>query len=61
MFQLHMFDVDLGPRMKITESELNVGGNSLTTVDTGLYKQTYFICSYKYIKVLNASRQDYTT
>ena len=31
-----MFDVDLGPRLKITESELNEHGNSLTTVNTGM-------------------------
>ena len=34
-FQLHMFDVDLGPHMKITESELNEPGKSLTTVQIG--------------------------
>ena len=35
-FQLHMFDVDLGAHMKITESELNEHGSSLTTVQTGM-------------------------
>ena len=45
-----MFDVDLGPRMKITESELNVHGESLTTVETGKYSHAcvvnYVICSH---------------
>ena len=38
-----MFDVDLGPRMKITESELNVHGESLTTVETGKYSHAYVV------------------
>lgn len=36
--QLHLFDVDLGERMRIVESELNVGGDRLTTVDTGQFQ-----------------------
>ena len=31
-----MFDVDLGPRMKITESDLNQHGDTLTTAQTGI-------------------------
>lgn len=42
--KLHMFDVDLGPRMKITESELNVPGDTLTTVDTGFCKTGFGVC-----------------
>ncbi|XP_045157577.1 omega-amidase NIT2-like [Mercenaria mercenaria] len=42
--KLHLFDVDLGPRMKITESELNEGGDSLTTVDTEFCKTGFGVC-----------------
>ncbi|XP_060560464.1 omega-amidase NIT2-like [Ruditapes philippinarum] len=42
--KMHLFDVDLGPRMKITESELNVGGSSLTTVDTEYGKTGFGVC-----------------
>ena len=43
MFQLHMFDVDLGAHMKITESELNQHGDSLTTVQTGINEPAHEI------------------
>jgi len=33
--QLHLFDADLGERMKIVESDINLPGGHLTTVDTG--------------------------
>ncbi|KAH3698374.1 omega-amidase NIT2-like [Dreissena polymorpha] len=42
--KLHLFDVDLGPRMKITESEMMVPGKSLTVVDTGFCRTGFGVC-----------------
>ncbi|XP_052776949.1 omega-amidase NIT2-like isoform X2 [Mya arenaria] len=42
--KLHLFDVDLGERMKITESELNMGGPGLTTVDTEFCRTGFGVC-----------------
>lgn len=42
--KLHLFDVDLGPRMKISESEVNVPGSGLTTVDTEYCRVGFGVC-----------------
>ena len=45
-----MFDVDLGKGMHITESELNVGGSSLETLDTGKNNSLHCDCLYRLVQ-----------
>ncbi|KAL3857483.1 hypothetical protein ACJMK2_012151 [Sinanodonta woodiana] len=43
-FTLHMYDVDLGPHLHITESQIVIPGNNLTVVETDYCKIGVGIC-----------------